>query len=674
MPEIFEAKKKILREQAEARLAQSVSTVENLSLEEIKTLFHDYQVYQIELELQNEELRDTQKQFEIARDRFARLYNDAPVGYLTIDHNGIITQTNQTFAEMVEKDPYLLCGKALVDLISAPDRSAFLGRFKAFFKNPEGKELRFALSGCHRTVRCVGRIENQRLEPENERRLLLILSDITEQARMEEALQERERFLTSILDTTQDGFWVIDAGGRLTDVNDAYCRMTGYAKEELEGGLRIGDLDALEDRVTTEARLSRIIENGSELFETKHRRKDGSIFDVEVSASYLDLYGGMFICFCRDISNRKSAELTCRENEMRYRLLSDVTMEGIVIHKKGIIVDLNAALARLLGYEPQEMLDKNILDFLVHEQDRDIVRKNIVKEYARPYVVRFVRNNGEAVFVELEARNFEIDGEIMRVAAVRDISERIKSEEEIRRVNEELRNAIAEKDRFFSIIAHDLKSPISGFLSLTKILVEDFEELTVKEVNRSLDALYASSVRVYALLENLLEWARVQQGLLTCSQSHFLLKGVVRASLDFTHSVAEQKGIVLRDETPDDLIVCIDPPMIGTVFRNIISNALKFSNRGGQVRITAHQDGDMVTVAVRDEGVGMDQHTLSMLFSLDNKITRPGTEGEASTGLGLILCKEFVEKHGGTIWAESSPGQGTTFYFTLPVAGRKCDL
>jgi hypothetical protein len=672
MTATFEAKKKKLREQAEARLAQSVSTVENLSLEEIKTLFHDYQVYQIELELQNEELRDTQKQFEIARDRFARLYNDAPVGYLTIDHNGIIAQTNQTFAEMVEKDPYLLCGKALIDFISTSDRSAFLGRFKAFFKNPEGKELSFALSGCHRTVRCVGRIENHRQESENNRRLLLILSDITEQASMEKNLQERERFLTSILETTQDGFWVVDAGGRLTDINDAYRRMTGYTKEELEGGLRIGDLDALEDRVTTEARLARIIENGSELFETKHRRKDGSIFDVEVSASYLDLHGGMLVCFCRDISDRKSAELACRENEMRYRLLSDVTMEGIVIHKKGIIVDLNAALARLLGYEPQEILDKNILDLLVHEQDRDIVRKNIVKEYARPYVVRFVKKNGEVVFVELEARNFEINGEIMRVAAVRDISERIKSEEEIRRVNAELRNAIAEKDMFFSIIAHDLKSPISGFLSLTKILVEDFEELTVKEVNRSLDALYASSVRIYALLENLLEWARVQQGLLTCSPSHFLLKGVVRASLDFTHSVADQKGVVLRDETPDDLIVCIDPPMIGTVLRNIISNALKFSNRGGQVRITARHDGDMVTVAVQDEGVGMDQHTLSMLFSLDNKITRPGTEGEASTGLGLILCKEFVEKHGGTIWAESSPGQGTTFYFTLPLADNTC--
>jgi PAS domain S-box-containing protein len=673
MTETFEAKKIKMREQAEARLAQSANSVESLSLEEIKTIFHDYQVHQIELELQNEELRDTQKQFEIARDRFARLYNDAPVGYLSIDQSGIIAQTNQTFAEMVEKDPYLLCGKALVNFISTPDRSAFLGRFKAFFKNPEGKELRFALSDCQRTVRCVGRIENRRQEEEHERRLLLILSDITEQAKVEEALQERERFLTSILETTQDGFWVIATDGRLTDINDAYCRMTGYVKEELEGML-IGDLDVVEDSAATEERIERIIKNGSEIFETRHRRKDGSVFDVEVSVSFLDLHGGMLVCFCRDITGRKSAELACRQNEIRYRLLSDLTIEGIVIHKNGIAVDLNTAMTRILGYEPQEILGKNMLELIVHEQDLDIVRQNLAKEYARPYAVRFVKKNGDVFFVELEARNFEINGEIMRVAAVRDITERKKSEEEIRRVNAELRNALAEKDRFFSIIAHDLRSPISGFLSLTKVLVENFEELTVKEVNTSLDALYASSVRVYALLENLLEWARVQQGLLTCSPSHYLLKGVVRSSLDFTHSVADQKGIVLRDETPDDLVVCIDPPMIGTVLRNIISNALKFSNRGGQIRITAHQDEDMVTVEVRDEGVGMDQHTLSMLFSLDNKITRPGTEGEVSTGLGLILCKEFVEKHGGKIWAESSPGQGTTFYFTLPVAGKKCDV
>lgn len=671
MTDSFEAKKRILREQAEARLAKSVSTVESLSMDEIKTLFHEYQVHQIELELQNEELRDTQKQLEITRDRFARLFNEAPVGYLSIDQNGIIAQANQTFADMIGKEPHAISGKALLDFIATADHSAFLGRFKAFFKNPSGKELSFGLHGKDRLVRCVGRTENQ--GPETDRRLLLILSDVSEQVRAEEALQERERFLTSVLETTQDGFWVIDGGGRLTDVNEAYCRMTGYTREELEN-LRIGDLDALEDVAATQERIARIIKNGSELFETKHRRKDGTVFDVEVSASYLSLHGGMLVCFCRNISDRKSVELACRESEIRYRLLSDLTMEGIIIHKNGIAMDLNAALARILGYEPQELLGRNVLELLVYEQDRDIVRKNILKDYARPYVVRFVKKNGDVFFVELEARNFEINGENMRVASVRDITERKKSEEEIRRVNTQLRDAIAEKDRFFSIIAHDLKSPISGFLSLTKVLVENFEELTVKEVNRSLDALYASSVRVYALLENLLEWARVQQGLLTCSPSHFLLKGVVRASLDFTHSVADQKGIVLYDETPDDLVVCIDPPMIGTVLRNIVSNALKFSNRGTCVRITARQDGGMVTVAVRDEGVGMDQHTLSMLFSLDNRITRPGTEGEVSTGLGLILCKEFVEKHGGKIWAESSPGQGTTFYFTLPVADTKCDL
>lgn len=667
MSDSFEAKKKVLREQAEARLTHSISTVDNLSLEEIKNLFHEYQVHQIELELQNEELRNTQKQYEITRDRFARLFNDAPVGYLSVDRNGIIFQANQTFADMVEKDPHAVSGKALVDFIATADRSAFLGRFRAFFNSPDGKELSFVLRGKGLLVRCVGRIETQ--GDASQRRLLLVLSDITEQVRAEEALQERESFLTSVLETTQDGFWVIDASGRLTNVNEAYCRMTGYTREEL-AELRIADIDAVEDDATTAARIGRIVENGSERFETRHRRKDGSVFDVEVSASYLDQHGGMFVCFCRDISDRKSAELACQESEVRYRLLSDLTMEGIIIHKRGIAVDLNASLARLLGYEQQEIVGRNAIELLVHDDDKEIVRNNVVKEWAQPYVARLVKRNGEVIYVELEARNFEINGEIMRVASVRDISERKKSEDERRRINEELRNAIAEKDKFFSIIAHDLKSPISGFLSLTRLLVEHFEEMTMKEVNSSLHALHKSSLRVYALLENLLEWAKFQQGLLTCSPRPVPLKEIIRSSFDFSHSLAEQKEIVLHDETPQDLVVNIDSPMIGTVVRNLLSNALKFSKRGGRVLITAHQDGDMATVAVRDEGVGMNREIQSMLFSLENKITRPGTEGEASTGLGLILCKEFVEKHGGRIWAESSPEQGSVFYFTLPVAGK----
>jgi len=670
MTDSFEARKKILREQAEARLTHSVGKAESLSLEEIKVLFHEYQVHQIELELQNEELRNTQKQFEITRDRFARLFNEAPVGYLSVDQSGIIAQANQTFADMVNRQTHLVSGKALVDFIATRDRSAFLGRFKAFFKNPQGKELTFALQGADVLVRCVGRIETQ--DPEASRQLLLILSDISQQARAEEALLERERFLTSVLETTQDGFWVIEAGGRLTNVNDAYCRMSGYAREEFKN-LHIADIDAVEDEKVTSERMKRIVKSGSELFETRHRRKDGSVFDVEISASFLALHGGMFVCFCRDISARKKAETASRESELRYRLLSDLTMEGILIHKSGLALDLNISLAKMLGYEQQELIGKNFLDLAVYHEDLGIVRNNVGKEYAQPYVIRFVKKNGEVFWVEVEAWNFELNGETLRVASVRDITERRKSEEEISRINAQLRGAIAEKDRFFSIMAHDLKSPISGFLSLTKILVEDFENLTMKEVNKSLNALYKSSVRVFALLENLLEWAKLQQGLLICSPSPYLLKEIVRTSLDFVHSLADQKEITLHDETPSDVIVNIDPPLIGTVIRNLLSNALKFSNRGGHVLVTARQEGGMVTVTVQDDGVGMDQETLAMLFSLDNKITRPGTEGETSTGLGLVLCKEFVEKHGGRIWAKSSPGQGTTFSFTLPLPDTSCD-
>lgn len=665
MTDSFEAKKRILREQAEIHLARSITTVENLSLEEIRTLFHEYRVHQIELELQNEELRYTQKQFEITRDRFARLFNDAPVGYLSVDRNGIIDQTNQTFAGMVGREPFAICGKALVDFIATTDQSAFLGRFKAFFKNPDGKELSFALHGTDRLVRCIGRIETQ--ERESGQRLLLVLSDISQQVRAEEALHDRERFLTSVLETTQDGFWVVDAGGGLTNVNAAYCQMTGYSKEELEN-MRIADLDAVEREDVTRARIDRIVINGSERFETRHRRKDGSVFDVEVSASYLDQHGGMLVCFCRDISGRKAAELACRQSEIRYRVLSDVTMEGILIHNNGLTLDMNASLVRLLGYDKQEMLGKNMLELVVHEEDRDIVRRHVAREYTRPYVARVVNKSGEVIFVEFEARTCEVNGEALRVVSVRDISERRKAAEEIGRINAELRDAIAEKDRFFSIIAHDLKSPISGFLALTKIMVEHFDELTLKEVSTSVNALHKSSLRVYALLENLLEWAKVQQGMLTCAPRPVPLKDIIRSSLDFTRSVAEQKSILMHDETPDGLVVNVDPSMIGTVLRNVISNALKFSERGTKVSVTACRDGNMATVSLRDQGVGMDRHTLSMLFAVDGKVTRAGTEGEASTGLGLILCKEFVDKHGGEIRVQSSPGQGTTFSFTLPLA------
>ncbi|MFP4397285.1 MAG: PAS domain-containing protein, partial [Desulfonatronovibrio sp.] len=153
---------KTLREKAEARLKNTMPEIDSLGPAEIKTLIHDYQVYQIELEIQNEELRSTQQQLSQARDQFVSLYNNAPAGYISIDHSAIIHQTNETFAAMVGKEPGQLIGRPLADLLSPEDRAVFHGRYRAFFKNPQGKRLELSLAGKHGNlvVRCVGKREN----------------------------------------------------------------------------------------------------------------------------------------------------------------------------------------------------------------------------------------------------------------------------------------------------------------------------------------------------------------------------------------------------------------------------------------------------------------------------------------------------------------------------------
>lgn len=551
MGESFDERLRRLREQAEARLGRTPQSVDSLSGTDIKDLIHDYQVHQIELEIQNEELRETQKQLELVRDRYARLFNDAPAGYLIIDETGIIAQTNETFAAMVGRETSDLSGTSLAALIVPTDRRAFHGRYRAFFKNPEGKELVFRLQGPsgNLTVRCVGKLENE--TPLFHRgvavkRLLLAVSDISRQARAESILRDREQHLQAILETTQDGFWTLNMRGRVIDVNAAYCGMTGYTRDELRQ-LSIPDLEALENPRDTEARIKRIIASGSECFETRHRRKDGSLFDVEVSVSYIEAGGGKLVCFCRDITDRKQAD------------------------------------------------------------------------------------------------------------------------QSIRITNEELQKANAEKDKLFSIIAHDLKSPMSGLVTSTEMLANQpgmFSERDFRFLSRE---LHKNARNTFDLLEDLLQWARMSQGGIDFEPTPTSLDELLNMGLSMAKDLAKSKAIALRRDIDPSLIVLVDQPMIKTVIRNLLFNAIKFTPRQGEIVITARQAEQKVTMSIEDNGMGMDEQMLSSIFTLEKGKLRLGTDGEKGTGLGLVLCKQFIEQHGGRIRLKSRPGQGTTVSFTLPM-------
>jgi signal transduction histidine kinase len=247
------------------------------------------------------------------------------------------------------------------------------------------------------------------------------------------------------------------------------------------------------------------------------------------------------------------------------------------------------------------------------------------------------------------------------------ILRRRQTSEEIKRKNEELQLLNAEKEKFYGIIAHDLRSPFASLLGFSKILEEELPKMTREQIQKIAGTLRKSATNCYSLLENLLDWSQLQRGLITYNPEPVLLMPKVMTDTAMIMESANKKGIDLSYNIPEDLIVFADENMLGGILRNLASNAVKFTLKGGKVDIAAKPiSNEWVEVSFKDTGVGMSKEMIRNLFLADVNTSRRGTEGEPSSGLGLIICKEFIEKHNGRLWIESNEDKGSAFYFTLP--------
>ncbi|MGF1584534.1 MAG: ATP-binding protein [Bacteroidales bacterium] len=226
----------------------------------------------------------------------------------------------------------------------------------------------------------------------------------------------------------------------------------------------------------------------------------------------------------------------------------------------------------------------------------------------------------------------------------------------------------ATKDKFFTIIAHDLKGPFGSIVGLCEYLVEQVEGKDYKKIGEIANELLYSSNKAMNLLNNLMTWAQMQSGNMEYNPDYFEIKPLIQEAKQLLNGIARHKSIIIEDAIMTKSKVFADKEMISTILRNLITNALKFTNTGGKITISARDEQNQLIVSVSDTGVGISKERIDNLFSISDGYSTPGTQKEKGTGLGLILCKEFINKNNGEIWVESKAGIGTTLYFSLPLS------
>lgn len=239
----------------------------------------------------------------------------------------------------------------------------------------------------------------------------------------------------------------------------------------------------------------------------------------------------------------------------------------------------------------------------------------------------------------------------------------------IRDQNRKLEVDIVSMDKFFSIISHDLRSPFLGFAGMTKMMAENIDSFSKDELSELSIAMHKSVNNLIRMMTNLLDWARMKQGEFSYNPEVIGLREKVSDNLALINRLIEQKGIEFILEIPQELFVYTDEEMLNSVLRNLMTNAVKFTSKNGKVSVSSKETvNNFVEIALTDNGIGMSDELCKKLFRMEEKVGRKGTEGEESTGLGLLVCKQFVEKNGGKIWVDSKEGTGSTFYFTVQKA------
>lgn len=496
--------------------------------------------------------------------------------------------------------------------------------------------------------------------------------DITERKLAEKSLADKEAQLRTLLQTIPDLIWLKDINGAYLTCNKMFEQFFGASEAEIIGKtdydfvdknladfFRKNDQNAMnEGKPTSNEEWITFASDG-------HRALLETI-KMPMYNKKREIIGVLGVG--RDITYRKHAEELLKQSEAKYRNLIETMPDGVYRSTpEGKFIEVNDAMVRILGYESKEdLMSIDIKTQLYFDSEE---RERLTKKMRLNELDIFPLRKKDGTIVYIEDHGWLVTDEngniIFHEGVSRDVTQRKTAEVQLQEYSEQLKELVATKDKFFSIIAHDLKSPFNSILGLSEIIKLEAKYLDIATIEQYAGIIHSTSNNTFKLLENLLDWARIQQSQMPFQPVSLILKNIANEVIELSIEKANSKMIAIINYIPDDLIVVADKNMLKTILRNLISNALKFTSANGKVGIKAISKGNTTEISVEDTGTGIKQDDIDKIFKIGSSFSKRGTENEKGTGLGLLLCKEFVEKHSGQIWVESEEGKGSTFFFTI---------
>jgi PAS domain S-box-containing protein len=390
---------------------------------------------------------------------------------------------------------------------------------------------------------------------------------------------------------------------------------------------------------------------------TPHHENDGSIV----------WYG-----HTRDITEQKESQEALRQREAYLSALIE-NQNGYIWLKdlEGKFVLVNNKFAHACSFDSvHQMIGKTELDINSEKRARKYIREdqNVIKN-GKTHVTQEKMNGakGEVWFETYKSPVKDQNGKIIGTTGYSlDITDRKKKVEQVRQLNRKLNDINMQKDKLFSILAHDLRNPFAGSIGMLEMILNEDNNFSESELKEYIGLLYDNTISTYSMVENLLEWSRTQRDQMNHSPDDVDLRMLLEQTYQVVAGSAYNKKIELLNEVPDGTIVYADREMLHSILRNLITNGIKFTRPGGHIAVGVKCQAGSVDIEVKDSGIGMREEERLKLFRIDYNPSSSGTNGEKGNGLGLQICKEFTEKHGGTIAVTSKPGKGSTFTVTLP--------